>query len=503
MKMLAAALSIPTALVVAVPAQGQRLVVPLSPTLPGGFAPRAVRSMSPDGSVVIVDAVPTGDGANAAEIGTFRYRLGATPELVAVAPDFVGTAIDASGMGIVGRSSSGAGSFVSRWDEGLGESRSQMKGAGTAISADGSTVVGNAAEVPGTSPQATAPVRWARGEDPVVILDPGPTDSATADAVSADGNVVVGTLSAFENVFGPSGSVGFHWEAPGTLTTIDAGLGFTYVRNVSADGAFVVGGSLPPFGVDSEAFLWSAVDGFVPIELPASWQSSELTSLSDTGLIAAGSYVDAQSGLRKPFVWSASTGVLPLFGDAFGLVDPAPEVSIEVAALSGSGLTLALRAAGATPVDEPASWMAYLSRPLPATISEPTCSAQEPNSTGAVGGCIARGTAVAAMRYVELQAQPLPPGQIGMFLIGTRGQLTPLGGGTLCLGGDLGRVRGSIFPVPPNGLLRRHINVAALPLASGARPAQPGETLYFQAWHRDTPDAGLSNLSDACQVTFL
>ncbi|MEO0661091.1 MAG: hypothetical protein AAFZ87_06105, partial [Planctomycetota bacterium] len=73
----------------------------------------------------------------------------------------------------------------------------------------------------------------------------------------------------------------------------------------------------------------------------------------------------------------------------------------------------------------------------------------------------------------------------------------------LCLGGELGRVLNSLVQVSPGGQLRRRINAGSLPLAGGARPVEAGETLYFQAWHRDSGDVSGSNLSGACSVTFL
>ncbi|MEL6431050.1 MAG: hypothetical protein AAFR54_17850 [Planctomycetota bacterium] len=479
-----------------------RVVVPLAPTLDGGFAPRAVRSLSRDGSTVVLDAVPTAAGADPASVGTFRYRLGAPPQLVAVAPDFVGAALDATGSGMVGQGTSGGTRYLSRWDADTGETRSPMRGVGTAISSDGTTVVGNAVGVPGTSPQATAPVRWVRGGAPEILLDPGPVDSARADAVSSDGSVVVGTIDDYEDLFSVNGSSGFHWEAPGTLTTIDTGAGFTYVHDVSADGRWVVGASAAPGSTDATPFLWSPDSGFASVTLPADWLSAEFTEVSDSGIIAAGSFID-DTGVSKPFVWSASTGALPLFGDAFGLVDPAPARPLAVTGMSGEGFALVVRDVGTVAVGDVANWLVQIAPRVPVAISGSACAASMPNSTGAPGVCTAHGSAVASYQSVELRARALPPGEIGLFLIGTERSSSPLGSGTLCLGGELGRVLNSLLQVSPGGQLRRRINAGSLPLAGGARPVEAGETLYFQAWHRDSGDVSGSNLSGACSVTFL
>ena len=119
---------------------------------------------------------------------------------------------------MVGQGTTDGAPYLSRWDAGIGETRTTTRGVGTAISSDGTTVVGNATGLPGTSAQATAPVRWVRGSAPEILLDPGPDDTARADAVSHDGRVVVGTLDAYAGDFFPTGSTGFLWYYEWAIT---------------------------------------------------------------------------------------------------------------------------------------------------------------------------------------------------------------------------------------------------------------------------------------------
>ena len=77
--------------------------------------------------------------------------------------------------------------------------------------------------------------------------------------------------------------------------------------------------------------------------------------------------------------------------------------------------------------------------------------------------------------------------------------------GRLCLGGTIGRVvGGSILNTGSSGSISTLFNPLSLPTPTGSFSANPGQTLYFQCWHRDTAPGGAaaSNFSNACAVTF-
>ena len=89
----------------------------------------------------------------------------------------------------------------------------------------------------------------------------------------------------------------------------------------------------------------------------------------------------------------------------------------------------------------------------------------------------------------------------------TTGDVNNAGGGQgrLCLGGTIGRlVGGSILNTGNTGSVTIGFNPQSLPTPNGTFAAAPGQTLYFQCWHRDTAAGGVatSNFSNACAVTF-
>jgi len=79
------------------------------------------------------------------------------------------------------------------------------------------------------------------------------------------------------------------------------------------------------------------------------------------------------------------------------------------------------------------------------------------------------------------------------------------GAGRLCLSGAIGRqVGGVILNTGSAGTVTTTFNPLALPSPTGPFAAAPGQSLYFQCWHRDTTSAGVatSNFSNACWVVF-
>jgi hypothetical protein len=86
------------------------------------------------------------------------------------------------------------------------------------------------------------------------------------------------------------------------------------------------------------------------------------------------------------------------------------------------------------------------------------------------------------------------------------GNLNLAGGGygRLCLGGAIGRVVGGwLLQSGSTGSVSCAFDPQVLPTPNGLFAASPGQTLYFQCWHRDAQNgvAG-SNFSNACAITF-
>ena len=173
----------------------------------------------------------------------------------------------------------------------------------TAMTADGSVVVGDSNSA-GFSNEA---FRWTMTSGMVGLgVLPGGTNSL-ASAVSADGSTVVGQ-SAFE---------AFRW----TMTSGMVGLGFLPDGNtssanaVSANGSVVVGSANilngpTPSGDATEAFRWTQSGGLVGLGfLPGVWDSVAYFVSAD-GSVVVGQNTFANSG--QAFRWTQSGGMIGL-----------------------------------------------------------------------------------------------------------------------------------------------------------------------------------------------
>lgn len=129
------------------------------------------------------------------------------------------------------------------------------------------------------------------------------------------------------------------------------------------------------------------------------------------------------------------------------------------------------------------------------------------NSTGARASMVAvsaSGFQVAA-NDTSFDANGLPPFANGYFLVSAETTITPAAGGsagTLCLGGtEIGRYASQVQNSGAAGQIVFAIDLDAIPTPSGPIAAQPGDTLFFQLWYRDSSGgAGTSNFSDAVRV---
>ena len=136
---------------------------------------------------------------------------------------------------------------------------------------------------------------------------PGGVFDSRANAVSADGSVVVGTSSS------TSGSQTFRWTAGGGMVGLGVlpGDAFSEPGGVSADGSVVVGYSGTVFPtLQTRAFRWTAGPGMVSLGvLPGD------TSSSAAGVSADGSVVVGGSGNNSgshAFRWTAGSGMVGL-----------------------------------------------------------------------------------------------------------------------------------------------------------------------------------------------
>jgi len=175
----------------------------------------------------------------------------------------------------------------------------------TAIASHGRVVVGLSQRPQGL--QGYNAWRWTPATGMVDLGDlPGGDAHGIANAVSADGSVVVGASSS------AAGNEGFIWRAStGMLGIGDLPGGFfgSSAEGVSADGTVVVGYGSGPAG--SEAIRWTQSGGMVGLgDLPGGNFSSSATAVSANGNVIVGSGSTADS--FEVFVWTPSLGMISL-----------------------------------------------------------------------------------------------------------------------------------------------------------------------------------------------
>lgn len=210
------------------------------------------------------------------------------------------TAISGNGSVVVGQSNG----LAYRWTATTGKATLGSFPSGTTsvardVSADGSVVVGAA-----TAPSSFAEAfRWRTGTSIV-----GLGDFSLANAVSADGSMVAGATV---------GAAGIWTEASG-WTLIGDCCSFTSATAISADGSVVVGEQDPPGSRSDGAFIWTESDGYtllgnlgqarIPNTFPA--------DISGDGSIWVGTEVDATPGDfndgTEAVIWDQSNGMRAL-----------------------------------------------------------------------------------------------------------------------------------------------------------------------------------------------
>jgi len=133
------------------------------------------------------------------------------------------------------------------------------------------------------------------------FLDGSPESFATA--ISADGSTVVGKTSSFE------GGKAFRWDATDgmqDLGNLSGGVVFAAAYGVSSDGTTIVGSSQSTFG--AEAFRWDATNGMQGIgDIPGGPFSSISRGVSADGSIVLGEGLS--DSRRQAFLWDAINGI--------------------------------------------------------------------------------------------------------------------------------------------------------------------------------------------------
>ena len=122
------------------------------------------------------------------------------------------------------------------------------------------------------------------------------------------------------------------------------------------------------------------------------------------------------------------------------------------------------------------------------------------NSTGDVGQ-LAFLSSNAAGDVIDFRAYDLPVGEMGYFIAARNfGEIPFAGGsdGTLCAVSDTARFVMQTTTVDMNGFLDATLDMSMVPNGP-TTSVLPGETWYFQCWHRD---GASSNFTESLAITF-
>jgi probable HAF family extracellular repeat protein len=294
----------------------------------------------------------------------------------------------------VGESNSNLGGEGFRWQAGSMVGLGSLPGgepgsSAQAVSADGSVVVGSGFVNEGFGVQSMAARRTGAG--PLVALGrlPGGVYSA-AQGVSADGSVIVGYSQS------NSGDQAFRWTAFGGMVGLGDLAGGAFSSNalgVSGDGAVVVGQSTS--GTGPQAFRWTKAAGMIGLGYLPGGNGSIAYASSGDGSVVVGSA--AVNGVDHAFIWDAANGMRDLrevLIDA-GVADPTDWQLRTAYGVSADGLTVVGH--GADPGDNDRAWIATLDEARSASTERASIAfnEQQGNSGSSLGDVTDDGNQVA------------------------------------------------------------------------------------------------------------
>jgi probable HAF family extracellular repeat protein len=329
--------------------------------LPGGTANSTAYGVSADGAAVV------GCSISAAGMEAFHWTRPRGIEGLGFPEAF---AISADGSMVIGYQHTANQAEPIGWTRdggifGLGKLPGYSSGSANAVSADGSVIVGTYGE------NNNVTFRWIRGRGIAGLPGlPRAVVRCEARAVSADGAVVVGERryeSKSDEAFR------FHTDTgliqlgvlPGDLSSVAYG--------VSADGSVIVGSS--SFGTATQAFRWTQQTGMIGLgTLPDGSRNSIAGGVSADGSIIVGQCY-GEDGLEA-FIWDAAHGMrslrqvlvsqFDLGGSLAGWkLKSANAVSADGSFVVGSGVN---------PSGDREAWLAYLGdehRPLTLIAAKP------------------------------------------------------------------------------------------------------------------------------------
>jgi probable HAF family extracellular repeat protein len=245
-----------------------------------------------------------------------QYSFQSLGDLPGGAFSSAATAVSADGSVVVGLGYATAGGEAFRWTSaggmvGLGElPGGTYLSEAYAVSADGKVVTGRSTSALNANPA----FRWTSSDGMVDLGDlPYGNFFCSANGVSGDGTVVVGAGSSAATLGAPSRSEAFRWtSATGMvgLGDLPGGSFSSKAYAITADGNVIVGGANSSSGF--EAFRWTSATGLVGLgDLPGGTFSSTAYAVSADGNVVVG-YGRPDSGIDEAFRWTGAGGMVGL-----------------------------------------------------------------------------------------------------------------------------------------------------------------------------------------------
>jgi probable HAF family extracellular repeat protein len=144
---------------------------------------------------------------------------------------------------------------------------------------------------------------------------PGGSFYSEANAISADGTVIIGESSS---TLCPTYYEAFRWTVSNGMVAmgkLPGGALRSYANSLSADGSVIVGysGSSNATSGTAEAYRWTAATGMEPLgDFPNGYFNSVAYGVSADGSVVVGRGYPNENGDEEAFRWTAQTGLVHL-----------------------------------------------------------------------------------------------------------------------------------------------------------------------------------------------